>query len=63
MIPDGWREVQDKEQLVQGDMAFGKLDNGAFGWGRVPDHLVGQYYRKQGLEGDCVVIRKLPIRH
>ena len=56
-IPKGYRELEDKEPIKVTDEAFGRRSDGTYGWGSIPQEVVGQLYRKE--IGSAFVVRKL----
>jgi hypothetical protein len=55
---EGYRMVTDMETLKEGDLAFGTLDNGKTGWGRIPPSLVGQIYCEGWVGHPPLIMRK-----
>lgn len=58
-IPDGWREVQPYEVVLEGDM-FSNIEDG-FDWAKCY-HSVGVIMSEAFTTGMYTVIRKLPVQ-
>ena len=64
MIHEGYRQVKNKEKMRDDDLAFGCLEGGGTGWGKIPSWLVGQVYCEgaSGIGHPRLLIRKQPYR-
>ena len=51
--------VQDDEILLAGDMAFGQLTNNKYGWGKIPNSLIGKHFAAGAYGFPVLVLRKI----
>lgn len=59
-VQKGYYDLEDGDILEAGDLAFGNLSSGKYGWGRIPSYLIGQALciGAVGLGHPTLVIRK-----